>query len=62
MLKEKNEIHFGDVFIRILSNSNDLTFSELFLPPGAVDGMHQHLHERLIMLSAVLWTSHVTER
>jgi len=43
----KNTIHFGDVDINILSNSNELTLAELILPAGAVASIHQHPHEEV---------------
>ncbi|MGX5220634.1 cupin domain-containing protein [Pseudomonas sp. S9] len=42
-----NEIKFGDVTIKILSNSDDLTVSEIEIPAGAIATPHQHPHEEV---------------
>ncbi|MCI0922236.1 cupin domain-containing protein [Sphingobacterium rhinopitheci] len=38
-------IKFGDVTIKILSNSDSLTVAELHFPVGAVAALHQHVNE-----------------
>lgn len=35
MSNEQNTLHFGDVDIRILTNSDDLTLAELRIPAAA---------------------------
>ncbi|MCS2164030.1 cupin domain-containing protein [Scandinavium manionii] len=47
MSTEKTSLSFGDVVIRILTNSNDLTFAELRMPAGAAASVHQHPHEEV---------------
>lgn len=47
MANQGNEIKFGDVTIKILSNSDDLTVSELKIPAGAIATPHQHPHEEV---------------
>ena len=44
---KNNNLHFGDVAIRILTNSDELTFAELHIPAGTVAGIHQHPHEEV---------------
>ncbi|NTX77439.1 cupin domain-containing protein [Serratia proteamaculans] len=46
-VSDPDTVHFGDVRIKILSNSKELTVSELYLPAGAVAGVHQHPHEEV---------------
>ena len=43
----KNEIKFGDVTIKILTNSDELTVSELFIPAGVPAQEHHHPHEEV---------------
>ncbi|MFI8480002.1 cupin domain-containing protein [Pseudomonas sp. NPDC078700] len=47
MTNNSNEIKFGDVTIKILSNSADLTVSELEIPVGAIATPHHHPHEEV---------------
>ncbi|HCR1139871.1 TPA: cupin domain-containing protein [Klebsiella aerogenes] len=47
MSTPSNTVHFGDVAITILSNSNALTVSELMIPAGTVAGVHHHPHEEV---------------
>lgn len=47
MSKQDNTIHFGEVAIQILSNSDALTVAELVMPAGAVASIHQHPHEEV---------------
>lgn len=47
MSSDKNSLHFGDIVIRILTNSDDLTLAELNIPAGAVASVHQHPHEEV---------------
>lgn len=47
MNKDKSIIHFGDVDIRILNNSSELTLAELLIPAGAIASIHQHPHEEI---------------
>lgn len=55
MSKQDNTLHFGDVAIQILSNSDELTLAELVLPAGAVASVHQHPHEEVnYVVSGVL--------
>ena len=55
MRHPKDTIQFGDVTIRILSNSDELTVSELDIPAGAVASIHQHPHEEVnYVVSGVL--------
>ncbi|TFZ52669.1 cupin domain-containing protein [Serratia proteamaculans] len=46
-VSDSNTLHFGDVRIKILSNSDELTVSELYLPAGAVASIHHHPHEEV---------------
>jgi|AEWW01.1.fsa_nt_gi Uncharacterized conserved protein, contains double-stranded beta-helix domain len=43
----KNEVLFGHVVIKILSNSKNLTVSELIIPAGTVADLHSHPHEEV---------------
>jgi quercetin dioxygenase-like cupin family protein len=55
MTQHNDTVHFGDVAIRILSNSDDMTVSELEMPAGAVASIHQHPHEEVnYVVSGVL--------
>ncbi|MFK3659273.1 cupin domain-containing protein [Scandinavium sp. NPDC088450] len=55
MTQHNDTVHFGDVAIRILTNSDELTVSELTLPAGAVASVHQHPHEEVnYVVSGVL--------
>ncbi len=55
MTQHNDSIQFGDVTIRILTNSDDLTVSELAIPAGAVASVHQHPHEEVnYVVSGVL--------
>ncbi|WP_223271364.1 cupin domain-containing protein [Buttiauxella sp. B2] len=47
MTDDKNTVHFGEVELRILSNSDDLTLAELIIPAGAIASIHQHPHEEV---------------
>ncbi|MED7793191.1 cupin domain-containing protein [Klebsiella aerogenes] len=47
MSNEQNTLHFGDIDIRILAYSDELTFAELNIPAGAVASVHQHPHEEV---------------
>ncbi|WP_329503116.1 cupin domain-containing protein [Klebsiella aerogenes] len=47
MSNDKNSLHFGDVTICILTNSDDLTLAELNIPAGAIASVHQHPHEEV---------------
>lgn len=52
---ENRDIRFGDIIISILSNSDNLTVSELLIPAGAVASPHHHPHEEVnYILSGVL--------
>ena len=55
MDNQNDEIMFGDVTIKILSNSDELTVSELFLPAGSAARVHHHPHEEVnYVISGVL--------
>lgn len=55
MTQQNNTVQFGDVTIRILSNSDELTVSELDLPAGSVASVHHHPHEEVnYVVSGVL--------
>lgn len=43
----KNEVKFGDVTINILTDSDELTVSELFIPAGVSAQEHQHPQEEV---------------
>lgn len=47
MSAQSNTVQFGDVVIKILSNSEELTVSELYLPAGSVASVHHHPHEEV---------------
>lgn len=47
MSTPSNTVHFGDIAITILSNSNELTVSELMIPAGSVASVHHHPHEEV---------------
>ncbi|ARU89639.1 cupin domain-containing protein [Pseudomonas sp. M30-35] len=44
---KSNEVKFGDITIKILSNSDDLTVSEIEIPAGAIATPHNHPHEEV---------------
>lgn len=44
-MKGNGLIKFGDVTIKILSNSDALTIAELHFPSGSVAEVHQHVNE-----------------
>lgn len=46
-MKNLGIVKFGEVAIKILSNSNELTVSELNFPRGVVASMHKHCHEEV---------------
>lgn len=55
MSNPSNEVKFGDIIIKILSNSDNLTVSELFIPAGEVASVHRHPHEEVnYVVSGVL--------
>lgn len=55
MTQQNDTVHFGDVAIRILTNSDEMTVSELTLPAGAIASVHQHPHEEVnYVVSGVL--------
>ncbi|MBN5232557.1 cupin domain-containing protein [Serratia marcescens] len=47
MQSNENKIKFGEVVIKILSNSDELTVSELYFPAGIVAKIHSHPHEEV---------------
>ena len=47
MPSPSNTVHLGDVAITILSNSNELTVSELVIPASSVASVHHHPHEEV---------------
>ncbi|HAV1831529.1 TPA: cupin domain-containing protein [Enterobacter hormaechei subsp. steigerwaltii] len=55
MEKHNNEIMFGDVTIKILSNSDELTVSEPYLPASSAASVHHRPHEEVnYVISGVL--------
>lgn len=46
-MKNLGNVVFGDVTIKILSNSNELTVSELNFPRGVSASKHKHVHEEV---------------
>ncbi|MGL4724301.1 MAG: cupin domain-containing protein [Scandinavium sp.] len=55
MTQHNDTVQFGDVAIRILSNSDEMTVSELDIPAGAVASVHHHPHEEVnYVVSGVL--------
>ncbi|MFI3014197.1 cupin domain-containing protein [Klebsiella aerogenes] len=47
MSDQPDTVHFGDVEMKILSNSDELTVAELHLPAGSVASVHHHPHEEV---------------
>ena len=47
MQHKNNIVQFGDVAIKILSNSESLTVAEIAFPAGVAAAVHQHPHEEV---------------
>ena len=46
-MKELGTIKFGDVSIKVLSNSDLLTVAELYFPSGVAAAIHHHFNEEV---------------
>lgn len=46
-MKALGSIQFGTITIKIISNSDALTVTELHFPAGAVADVHQHINEEV---------------
>ncbi len=46
-MQNQGSVQFGDIVMTILSNSNDLTVSEMSVPAGTVAALHHHPHEEV---------------
>lgn len=61
-MKDLGSVKFGEVTIKVLANSNDLTVAELHFPAGVAADVHQHVNEEVnYVVKGVFETLHQGE-
>jgi len=62
-MKNLGSIKFGDVTIKVVSNSENLTVAELHFPANATADIHQHVNEEVnYVVKGVFETIHEGEK